>query len=229
MADYSYAYKGKTDGVAKAVAKDAPISTKVAIEISNYLRGRNTKKAKAILERVIKQEQAIPYKRFTDGVGHKKGAIAAGRYPEKASKAFLALIASAEANAAQLGLADELVITHLAAHQAARPFHYGRLRRRQVKATHVEIVLAEDEKAEKKAKPKKKATAKKTSASATTPAEKKTTEKESEQKTTAEKPVEKKTEKPAEEKKEAAKDDEKKKETAPKAEKKDEKPTGDVQ
>jgi len=157
MADYKYAYNGPAEGTARAVLRDAPISTKVAIEIASFLRGKNTEKAKDILERVLKKEQAIPYKRFTNGVGHRKGRLGAGRYPQKASQAFLDLIRQAEANASHAGLSTELIIKHLAAHKASTPWHYGRQRRRKMKRTHVEIVVAEDEKAvKKKATTKKK-------------------------------------------------------------------------
>lgn len=152
MANYRYAYNGPEEGTAKAVLRDGAISTKVAIEMCNFLRGKSTEKAKAALERVLAMKEAIPFKRFTDGVGHRKGpGMASGRYPQKASEAFLALIKIAEANAAQKGLAEELVISHLAAHKASTPFHFGRLRRRQMKRTHVEIVVKEDEKLAKKA------------------------------------------------------------------------------
>jgi large subunit ribosomal protein L22 len=156
MADYKYAYNGPTEGTAKAVLKDVGISTKVSIEISTYLRGRNTAKAKAILKLVLAKKHAIPFKRFTDGVGHRKGAIASGRFPEKASEEFLKLIEMAEANAAQAGLSSELIIKHLATHQASTPYRYGRQRRRKMKRSHVEIVLVEDESAKKKT-PKKEA------------------------------------------------------------------------
>ncbi len=145
MADYKYAYQGPTEGTARAVLLDVPISTKAAIEIANYLRGKRTTKAITLLELVLQKKQAIPYKRFTDGVGHRKGKnIAGGRYPEKASKEFIKLIKLAEANASQKGLDDEeLIIKHIMAHQASKPFHYGRQRRRQMKRTHIEIVVEE--------------------------------------------------------------------------------------
>ncbi|MBN1275176.1 50S ribosomal protein L22 [Candidatus Woesearchaeota archaeon] len=151
MADYTYAYQGSGQDAARAVLKDAPISTKAAIELCNHLRGKRTDAAKAYLERVIKRQEALPFKRFTNGVGHKRG-IAAGRYPEKASKAFIDLINMAEANASQQGLATDLLIKHLAAHLASRPFHFGRQRRRQTKRTHVEIVVVEAPGAKRKAK-----------------------------------------------------------------------------
>ncbi|MBR9703763.1 50S ribosomal protein L22 [Candidatus Woesearchaeota archaeon] len=145
MSDYKYAYNGPEEGTARAVHIDAPISTKVAIEISNYLRGRSTVKAKAILERVLAYKEAIPYKRFTDGVGHKPGLIAAGRYPQKAAEVFLKLITLAETNAHNKGLAEELMISHLLGHKASAQWHFGRQRRRKMKRTHVEIVLKEME------------------------------------------------------------------------------------
>jgi len=39
--------------MARAVAIDAPISTKTGIEIANFLRGKSTDRAKTILENVI--------------------------------------------------------------------------------------------------------------------------------------------------------------------------------
>lgn len=143
MADYKYSYNGKTQNVSKAVLRDAPISTKVAIEMCSYLRGRSAASAKHLLALVLEKKHAIPFKRFTDGVGHKKGALSSGRYPQKASEHFLRLIKSAEANAADKSLSEDLVIGHLAAHKASTPWHFGRLRRRQMKRTHVEIVLHE--------------------------------------------------------------------------------------
>lgn len=162
MADYKYAFNGEQENTARAVLKDAAISTKTAIEMSNFLRGKSTKAAKATLERIVEKKQALPFKRFTNGLGHRKGPLASGRYPQKASQAFLALIANAETNASHKGLSDELIIKHLAANKASTPYHYGRQRRRKMKRTHVEIVLVEDEQAKAKAKPKKKAAAEKT-------------------------------------------------------------------
>jgi len=54
MADYRYSYNGTQEGIAKGVLKDGAVSTKVAIEMCDFLRGRNTKTAKAILERILK-------------------------------------------------------------------------------------------------------------------------------------------------------------------------------
>jgi large subunit ribosomal protein L22 len=152
MADYRYSYNGPEEGTAKALLKDAAVSTKVSIEICNYLRGRTPKKAKTILELVLKKKHAIPFTRFTDGVGHKPGPLAAGRYPQKGAQAFLDLINLAEANASHKGLSDDLIIIHLSAQKASTPFRYGRQRRRQTKRTHIELVVKEVEGAKKKTK-----------------------------------------------------------------------------
>ena len=139
-----YAFEEK-QGMAKAYGKSLGISTKVSIEIANYLRGKTTKKAKQILEKVLNLEHAIPFKRFTDGVGHRPG-IAAGRYPQKASTEFLKLIKQVEANAQEKGLSEELIIAHICAHKASEPARQGRQRRRKFKRTHVEIAVTEAKK-----------------------------------------------------------------------------------
>jgi len=129
---------------AMACGRDLSISLKDAIEIGNYLRHKKLKTAKDTLTRVLAFKQAIPYKKFTNGIGHKAGDMTNGRYPIKAAKAFLAIIASVEANAQAKGLAQEnLKLIHIAAHKAATPMHYGRHPGREMKRTHLEIVLGE--------------------------------------------------------------------------------------
>ncbi len=154
MADYRYAYNGPEEGTAKAVLLDVPISTKVSIEIANFLKGKTTEKADKYLELVMQKKEAIPFKRFTDGVGHKRGPMDAGRYPYKASEHFLKLIRLVEANASQKGLGDELIIKHIAVQKASTPYHNGRQGRRQMKRSHIEMVVEEIKTAEKKTKPK---------------------------------------------------------------------------
>ena len=204
-----YAFQGMKENMARAISKDLGISTKVSIELANFLRGRNSREAKVILERIIKKKQAVPFKRFTDGVGHRKGAnIAAGRFPHKASEAFLKLIKQCEANAQIKGLSDELRIVHLVAQKGTNMFRQGRQRRRQYKRTHLEIVLEEVE-AEKKQKEKK--TVKKTTLLKTEPKVK-----EKKQDVTDVKDSKTDVKKESKTEKEAPKTQESKKETAPK-------------
>lgn len=139
----------KDQNVARSRGLDLAVSTKVAIEVCNFLRGKELEKALAILNRVVDKEQAIPFKRFTDGVGHKPGKIGAGRYPVKAAKEFIKLLNNAKANATTKGMTGTLVVSHIAANKASRPVRNRTKYRGEFKRTHVEIIITE-----RKEKPK---------------------------------------------------------------------------
>lgn len=152
MAGQKYAFeKYDAERMAKAAGVDLGISTKQAIEICSALRRKNLQKAKALLEDVIAMKKPIQFKRFTNGIGHKKGDMGAGAYPVKAATAFLSLLNSVEINAQNKGLnTGQLAIIHICAHKAARPMHYGRKGRSEFKRSHVEVVVAEQKEPEKK-------------------------------------------------------------------------------
>lgn len=136
---------------AKIVGKDLSISTKQSIEIANFIRGKNIQKAKNELQKVIEKKLAIPFTRFNRDMGHKKGNIAAGRYPQNAAKEFLNLLKGVEANAQNKGLStSNLVIATIIPNKASRPWHYGRRRRIKMKRTHIEIIAEEIKKEESK-------------------------------------------------------------------------------
>jgi large subunit ribosomal protein L22 len=161
MAKANYAFNNFGSDTAKAYGSNLDISTKTSVNVCTMLRGMTVSKAITKLQNVIDFKEAVPFTKFDGGVGHRKGNMAAGRYPQKASKAILSLINSAVANAANKGLADELMIVHICAHRAATPLHQGRQRRRAMKRTHIELVLKE---MEVKSAPVKKAAAKKAEA-----------------------------------------------------------------
>jgi large subunit ribosomal protein L22 len=128
--------------IAKAKMVNLPISTKHSIEISNYLRYKTTSAAIRILEKVTKLEKAIPFKRFTNDIGHKSG-MRSGRFPVKAAKSFLQLVKSCEKNAEDVGLnTDSLKITHILANKASIPMTGGRTKG-ATKRTHIEIKVSE--------------------------------------------------------------------------------------
>ncbi len=174
MVQTNYSYSAFTDKTAKAYGKSLPISTKVAINICNALRGLPVNKALAYLQDVLDEKRAIPFTRFSDGVGHRPG-IGAGRYPKKASQAIAEIIASAANNAAVKGLSTDLKIVAIVANKASSPLHYGRQRRRSMKRTHIEVVVEEMEGATP--------VAKKTPKKAKTTTEKSLTKKTAEKKT----------------------------------------------
>ena len=116
-----------------------PISTKHAIAICRFLKGRKINESIELLEKVIKQEEAVPFKAE---VPHKKGIPA--RYPVKASKVFIKLLKSLAANATQKNMNLELLRISLGkADLASRGHKPGRLGRRKFKRTHVLLVAEE--------------------------------------------------------------------------------------
>jgi large subunit ribosomal protein L22 len=145
MVKYTYSKKiEEEENVAKAVGVALPISTKQSIEICNFIRRKPLEKAKQMLIDVMNKKIAVPFKRFNDDMGHKRGKIAAGRYPEKSCSHILKLLESVEANAQFKGLnTANLAITHICAQKAARPWHYGRQRRRKMKRTNIEVIVEE--------------------------------------------------------------------------------------
>ncbi len=154
MASYNYSTKiGEKEAAAVGIAMS--ISTKQAIEICSFIRGKKLERAKVMLSDVIDEKIAVPFKRFTDGVGHRKGKIASGRYPKKACGLILALVNSAQANAQFKGLSSvDLVLRHISAQKSSNTPKYGR-RRAFTKRTSIEVVLSEAKK-----KPGKKGEAK---------------------------------------------------------------------
>ncbi|MBI4147791.1 50S ribosomal protein L22 [Candidatus Woesearchaeota archaeon] len=138
---------GKQD--ACAWGNSLSISTKVSVEICRALRNKQYTAAKQFLNNVLQYKEPVPYLRYKHNIGHRRGPIGAGRYPQKASKDILSILESAAANAANKGLAvGNLIIKHISAHRGPRIMRQGRNYRR-AKRTHIEIILTE-QKQEKK-------------------------------------------------------------------------------
>ncbi len=131
--------------VGRAYGNYLPISTKHAVNICRYLKGKPVLKAVRILEEVIKLKRPIPFVKYNKDMPHRKGeGFGPGRYPVKASKYILKVLRNAINNAKQKGLEiSKLKILHIAAHRAIskeKMARYG-----YPKATHVEIVIGEGE------------------------------------------------------------------------------------
>jgi len=154
---HNYTFKGyEKDRMARVIGRSLEVSLKQASEIGNFINGKTTEDSKKYLENVISKKAAIPFKKFNKGVGHKKG-MGPGRYPVKTSTAIKDLLESVEANAQFKGLnTSSLSIIHISANKAATQWHYGRQRRRQMKRTHVEIVVEETKKQKQETKETKK-------------------------------------------------------------------------
>lgn len=129
---------------AKVLGKDLSISKKHCVEICRFIKKKKLSKAKELLGEVLKMKIAVPYRRHTWDLAHKKSTSGPGRYPIKAVKEILRLLGAVEANAQFKGMnTGNLVIEHMCAHQASRPWHFGRQRRRKMKRTHIEIIVKE--------------------------------------------------------------------------------------
>jgi len=146
--------------MAKSVGRSMSISTKFAIEICDQIRNKKVSRAKTILQEAIELKKAIPLKKFNKDIAHKT-KIGPGKFAPKACTEILSLVESAEANAQFKGLnTSNLVIIAAIANKAAKQWHYGRKRRRKMKRTHLDIIVAEG-KDEKKKEEKTKAPTKK--------------------------------------------------------------------
>mgnify|MGYP006295908701 CR=1 FL=1 len=158
MTETRYSFREyNREKMACAVGRDLPISTKQSIEICNMIRGMDLARARRVLEEVTSKKTAVPFKRFNDGVGHRKGKIAAGRYPVKTSLSILEIVKSAQTNAQQKGLnTGDMSIKHAAAQKASTPLKFGRHRGREAKRTHIEIVAGEHKGEETKGAAKEK-------------------------------------------------------------------------
>jgi large subunit ribosomal protein L22 len=172
MAEQKYAFTNfNKETMAKASVQNATVSTKKSIEVSSFIRGMDVKKAKNVLNRVLLMKDSVPYKRFNQELAHNQRGP--GGYPINVVKEVLKLIESAESNAKAKGLnVDNLKIVHICSNKGPKAWHYGRQRRRLMKRTHIELVLAEGE-AKTKAVAKPKTTTKKSeSTAASKPAKK---------------------------------------------------------
>jgi len=156
---YSFPIEEYPDKAKLAIAKgvDLPIKFKHAREIANAIMEKRMTLKEAIryLRRVIRQEEAVPFKRFKGNVAHRKELHnwkwPAGRYPNKASKYILKVLENALNNARVKGLnEDRLQILLIAAHKGRiirrRPdrrgpgiLHGWKIKR----GTNLEVIVAE--------------------------------------------------------------------------------------
>lgn len=153
MPEFGYSIIGlDPDKTAKASGREIRISPKAAREICNELRGLRLEAAKTYLDNVIAMRKAVPYRRHDKKVGHRRGLHKAdsGRYPVKASKEILRVLANAENNADYKGLdLDRLRITHISAfpgRQLKRLIEraQGRSTAFNEQLVHIEVVLTEE-------------------------------------------------------------------------------------
>ena len=109
-----------------------------------------TKKVSTVidyLEKVMDTKAVVPYRRYKQEVAHKRGkGIDTGGFPINVAKEVLHLVKSAEKNAKDRELGDNLVILSVSARKGSTRYHYGRYSGRLMKSTNVEVVIGHVEK-----------------------------------------------------------------------------------
>ena len=149
MARVKYSRKSDPDRSSRAMGYELHISPKHSREICSKIRSMRTPAAKQYLEDVIVLKQAVPFKRYTAGVGHRRGKMAAGRYPVRAASAILTVLVNAENSAEDRGLEpDTMRISHIATKKGRTirgiiPRAMGRATAKNTETVTVELILEE--------------------------------------------------------------------------------------
>ena len=149
MRGYTYQTRsGET--VARARAIELPVSPKKTYEVMNAIRGLSVERARALLEDVVAERRAIPFRRYNQETAHHTGT-GPGRFPKKIARQVLKLLANAEANAEYEGMDTDNLVIAVAACARGRilkthmPRAHGRSTRWDEQTTNVEIILAEQD------------------------------------------------------------------------------------
>ncbi|WP_132059717.1 50S ribosomal protein L22 [Halorussus amylolyticus] len=147
----SYSVEADPDTTAKGMLRERHMSHKHSKAIAREIKGMTAEDAQAYLQQVIDGERSVPFKSHNSGVGHRSDIDGwdAGRYPEKASAAFLDLIENVVNNADSQGFdGEEMEIMHVAAHkvgevQGRKPRAMGRASAWNTMEVDVELILEE--------------------------------------------------------------------------------------
>jgi ribosomal protein L22 len=123
----------KSEAVVNALS--LPISTKTAMAICRFIRGKKINLAIEKLEQVVEMKIAVPMK---GEIPHRHGrGMMSGRYPKKASEIFIKLLKSLSANANFNGI-ENPAIAEAIANIASRP--HGKFGAVRKKRTHVKLI-----------------------------------------------------------------------------------------
>lgn len=129
------------------------MSHKHSIEIARELKGRTVGEAIEYLEAVNAGDEPVPFRRHNRGSGHRANIDGwdTGKFPKKASEAFLDLLHNAVNNADNQGFDGEsMEIEHCAAHkvdevEGIQPRAMGRATNWNSPLVDVELIIKEVE------------------------------------------------------------------------------------
>ena len=148
MKGFSFPYDPEIHAAARGTGLN--ISPKAAREVCKALKGMDLEKAKNYLGRVIKMDQAVPFKRHDGKVGHRRGkGMSTGRYPVKTAAAILKVIESAGNNGEAIHIdIENWRILHIATSRGVSvesrfPRARGRATPKMRESANVEVVLEE--------------------------------------------------------------------------------------
>ena len=148
-----YSVDADPDTTAKAMLRERHMSHKHSKAIAREIKGMTVADAREYLQAVIAGDRSVPFKQHNSGVGHRSDIDGwdAGRFPEKAGKAFVELLDNGANNADQQGFDGEsMVIDHVAAHkvgesQGRKPRAMGRASAWNTPEVDVELILKEED------------------------------------------------------------------------------------
>lgn len=156
MADKKYNFQKKVNEkkIAKSCKNNAPISTKYAVEFSNYFKNKPLIKAIKICENIIDKKEFLPLAKYNKKVAHRKGTstrkVPSGRWPINTAKAVKFLLEDVKANAENLNLDPEkLKIIHMFAvkgvtRRKTQPLGRTGGKQRESKSTNIEVIVLEE-------------------------------------------------------------------------------------
>lgn len=115
-----------------------PISKRHAVFICRFIKNKSINRAIEDLELVIKFKKAVPFK---GEIPHRKGKIMSGRYPVKASRAFIKILKGLRGNAIIKNLdLEKTRIIRASSTWSSRPL---RRQRRRAKRTNLILTASE--------------------------------------------------------------------------------------
>jgi len=156
MSTRKYNFQKEIDAkkTARASMSNIPISTKYAVEFSNYFNGMLLRKAIKITEDIEQKKDYLPLVKYNLKVAHRKGDskrnVASGRYPVKATKYVKNLLLDVKSNAENLNLDfEKLKIIHMFANKGVtrsklQPLGRVAGKQRESKSTNIEVIVLEE-------------------------------------------------------------------------------------
>ena len=142
---YKGSYQGDKKNTVKVIGRLVPISFKTSTQVAKFIRNKKLDYAIDLLQKVQETKVAVPYVKYLRDTPHRKGNLAAGRYPFKVSREIQKLLLSLKANAIDQGMKSEnIILIHIAVQTGPKLWHYGRHRGRVRKVCNIEIIGHED-------------------------------------------------------------------------------------